>query len=518
MKKIGIIIVLLFALSPKTNSQWQQINSPDLSVNDILKLADGTILIGTGNGLFRSNDNFLSWDSTSVTNNVNLIQKDNFGNIYASVLGSPGYPSGYLFRSTDLGSTWTIPYDIIPDNPHNVLNIFINDSGYVFIIQRHGGSAGMYIPVLKSTDFGTTWSLVYYFFCACEQNSLGCSIIENVSGTLFVSYLFLIYPQYMFGYSIEKKVSGGNWTYYTHKFANNMYLHNHELYIATTSLYGIPSLGIIKSSDDGNTYVQLNNGFSNLDVRQLILTPEVFIAFNGDGIYRSLDEGNNWVRIDHTGLNGSIRRVYYDDNNILYACTNNGLYVFNGVLPVELTSFSAIFENHKICLGWITKSELNNHGFEIERSLDNTNWATIGFREGKGTTSEPQNYNYSDDISEISAQKLYYRLKQIDFNGNFEYSKIIEVEITPTNFSLSQNYPNPFNPSTKIQYAITSRQLVILKVFDVLGKEVATLVNEEKPAGSYDVKFDAAHLPSGVYFYQLRLGDYVDSKKMLLMK
>ncbi|MFZ1279501.1 MAG: T9SS type A sorting domain-containing protein, partial [Ignavibacteriaceae bacterium] len=158
------------------------------------------------------------------------------------------------------------------------------------------------------------------------------------------------------------------------------------------------------------------------------------------------------------------------------------------------------------------------HGFEIERSLDKTSWATIGFREGKGTTSEPQQYSYSDNLSYISTSKLFYRLKQLDFNGTFEYSKIVEVEITPTNFSLAQNYPNPFNPSTSIQYAISSGQLVTLKVYDVLGKEIATLVNEEKSVGSYEIGFNASHLASGIYYYQLRTGDYVETKKMILLK
>ncbi len=529
MKKLVYVIGFILTISSQIWAQWQLLNSPVLSVNDVLKLSNGSILIGTGNGLFRSDDNFLSWDSTSITNNVNLIQKDNLGNIYASVLAGVYNPPGYLFRSTDLGLTWTVPYELIPDNPHNVLNIFINDSGYVFTIQRHGGPGDTYTPVLKSTDLGSSWSLIYDFFCACDQSALGGSIIENVTGTLFVSYLFVIYPQYWLGYAIEKKVPGGNWTLYANKFANNMYLYNDELYMATTSFY-TSSLGLIKSSDDGNTFVQLNNGFSDLDVGQLILTPEVFIALNEDGIYRSLDEGNNWIRLNHTGLIGTINRIYLDDNYSLYACTNNGIYLFTGELPVELISFTAAVVSGSVTLNWSTASELNNHGFEIEKSFDKTNWAIIGFRAGKGTTSETQDYTYSDDISEISTQKLYYRLKQIDFSGNFEYSKIVEVEIAPVEFSLSQNYPNPFNPSTIIKFSIPSVEthrdaslLITLKVFDVLGKEVATLVNEEKPAGNYEVDFNVAQefFPanaSGVYFYQLKAGDYIETKKMVLMK
>ena len=122
------------------------------------------------------------------------------------------------------------------------------------------------------------------------------------------------------------------------------------------------------------------------------------------------------------------------------------------------------------------------------------------------------------DLNSIECRGLL----KLDFDGNFKYSDIIEVEITPLEFSLSQNYPNPFNPSTSIKYAIGSRQFVTLKVYDVLGNEVAILVNEEKPAGSYEIEFKSSvgshQLASGVYYYQLRAGDFIQTKKMILLK
>ncbi|MBK6913382.1 MAG: T9SS type A sorting domain-containing protein [Ignavibacteriales bacterium] len=142
----------------------------------------------------------------------------------------------------------------------------------------------------------------------------------------------------------------------------------------------------------------------------------------------------------------------------------------------------------------------------------------MGFREGKGSTSEPQEYSYSDILSEITPSKLYYRLKQIDFNGDFEYSNIIEIEIAPSAFSLAQNYPNPFNPSTNISYQLPAYGFVSLKVYDVLGNEVATLVNEEQKAGVYSINFNAQLLSSGVYYYQLKSGNNIQTKKMILTK
>ena len=157
-------------------------------------------------------------------------------------------------------------------------------------------------------------------------------------------------------------------------------------------------------------------------------------------------------------------------------------------------------------------------GFEIERSIDKTDWRIIGFKEGNGTTTEPHHYSYSDDISEIATSKLYYRLKQIDFNGSLNILMLLEVEITPSTFSFNQNYPNPFNPVTTINYQIPNDGFVTLKVFDILGKEIANLVNHNKEAGYYTVAFDASKLPSGVYIYILQSGEFVSSKKMLLIK
>lgn len=190
-----------------------------------------------------------------------------------------------------------------------------------------------------------------------------------------------------------------------------------------------------------------------------------------------------------------------------------------GTVPVELVSFSASVAVNVVTLSWSTATELNNHGFEIERSVDKANWITIGFKEGEGTTSEPQQYSYKDNLSEFGAATLYYRLKQFDFIGNYEYSNVIEIYLAPSVFSLEQNYPNPFNPSTTISYQLPVNSIVSLKVYDIIGNEIATLVNEEKLAGKYEVEFSATvGYASGVYYYTLKAGEFIQSKKMILLK
>lgn len=175
-------------------------------------------------------------------------------------------------------------------------------------------------------------------------------------------------------------------------------------------------------------------------------------------------------------------------------------------------------------------------GFEIERLKNYNNeklndWEKIGFVNGYGTTTETQTYSFKGP--QLSVGKYQYRLKQMDFNGSFEFSNVVEVEIgSPNKFVLEQNFPNPFNPYTIIRYTIpnaiyglssraASREegvQVQLKIFDVLGNEVATLVNENKTAGNYEIEFSASNLSSGIYFYKFQAGAFIQTKKMILLQ
>lgn len=186
-------------------------------------------------------------------------------------------------------------------------------------------------------------------------------------------------------------------------------------------------------------------------------------------------------------------------------------------VPVELISFSATTDNRNVNLNWATATETNNSGFEIERRYDKTDWLEIGFVPGHGTTTEKQNYSYIDQ--NVNAGIYSYRLKQVDFDGTFEYSNEIFVNVTaPLEFTLDQNFPNPFNPSTTINYSIPNSSFVQLIVYNSIGQEIAILVNEIIEGGNHSVDFDASNLPSGIYLYKLQAGSFVETKKMILMK
>ncbi|MBL1214964.1 MAG: T9SS type A sorting domain-containing protein [Ignavibacteriae bacterium] len=191
-------------------------------------------------------------------------------------------------------------------------------------------------------------------------------------------------------------------------------------------------------------------------------------------------------------------------------------------LPVELTNFSASANNNSVMLNWETATEIDNYGFEVERAIKNEkvkikNWERIAFVEGHGNSNSPKLYQYADKSSSFG--KYIYRLKQIDIDGSFEYSNIIEVDLgLPDKFELEQNFPNPFNPSTNISFVIPQTSFVSLKVYDTIGNEVAVLVNEELQAGAHNKTFDAAQLSSGIYLYSLIAGETSIVKKMILIR
>ncbi len=206
------------------------------------------------------------------------------------------------------------------------------------------------------------------------------------------------------------------------------------------------------------------------------------------------------------------------------ASLNNGVAWVTGVsalpLPVELTSFTANVSGSSVRLNWQTATEVNNYGFQVQRKKANgkSNWEKVGFVEGAGNSNSPKSYTFTDVVN--SAGKYSYRLKQIDVDGSFKYSDVVEVTVaTPNKFELSQNYPNPFNPTTTIKYSVVGNSVPVkLAVYDVLGRLVKTLVNKNQGAGNYEVRFNANNLPSGIYFYKLAACNFNSVRKMILIK
>lgn len=363
--------------------------------------------------------------------------------------------SGKMIKTTDGGTTWTALNPNFGTNAVNRIKVFGNT------VFAAGGGA----KLAKSTDGGTTWT----------------ALTPNIPGTFFALNFKNQSVGYVAGSSLgaSKTTDGGaTWTALTMPSTLK----------STTSLWGIAF---------GDTAVWMS-------------------SINGDILY-SKDEGATWI----------ITKKITSNNLFCFAVVGNNLWIAGGggailkgysdpSIPVELTSFSAVVKDKVVTLNWKTATETNNRGFEIERKLNKANWESIGFVNGHGTTTEKKEYSFVDDKA---VGNVSYRLKQVDFDGTYKYSSTVEVStLAPGKFELAQNYPNPFNPVTNINFRIVSSSKVSLKIFDILGKEVASLINEVREAGNYTVQFDAAKLSSGIYYYTLTAGGLTDTKKMMLIK
>ncbi|MEO8664332.1 MAG: FG-GAP-like repeat-containing protein [Ignavibacteria bacterium] len=233
---------------------------------------------------------------------------------------------------------------------------------------------------------------------------------------------------------------------------------------------------------------------------------------------------NDTVVVNSGTIYAQYFELTYIDTNVTENCTVY-VYLQEGPLPVELTSFTSNVNGMNVSLKWTTASEINNSGFDIERSniIDHpeqhqTGWSKVGYLIGKGTIFTSSDYEFTD--RNLTSGKYKYRLKQIDFNGNYEYYDLSgEVVIgVPEKYFLSQNYPNPFNPVTNLEFGISDLGFVSLKIFDMAGREITELIGKNMEAGYYKVNFDGSNLSSGIYFYRLQSVDFIETKKMMLLK
>jgi hypothetical protein len=244
---------------------------------------------------------------------------------------------------------------------------------------------------------------------------------------------------------------------------------------------------------------------------------------------------NNSDPANSTDLN-LIQKITFSGTDISFLLTDNSnvpkslstidKMKFSGTdvgnpLPVELVSFTAVASGNKVTLKWSTATEVRNYGFDVERSqmsnVKSEMWEKVGFVEGYGNSNSPKQYSFKDIPK--GGIKFQYRLKQIDTDGKYSYSDAVSVNLgIPNQYALAQNYPNPFNPTTTISFRLPEKSFTTLKIYDELGNEVSSLINEEKEAGSYSVNFNGNNLASGVYFSRLTAGSYTSLIKMLMVK
>jgi hypothetical protein len=248
---------------------------------------------------------------------------------------------------------------------------------------------------------------------------------------------------------------------------------------------------------------------------------------NNIRLTKSENSGTNWTAYNTPGTGTGDYELNTTSNTIkVYGLNTFSTFANSDAsapLPVKIESFTSGVSGRDVKLNWTTESEINNAGFEIQKQFllsgnDYSSWEKTGYVKGNGTKPTASDYTFND--SRLETGKYKYRLKQIDYNGNFEYfnlSGVLEVGI-PDKFLLSQNYPNPFNPSTKIDFQIPEDSRVAIKIYDISGREIKTLENNIMKAGYYSVQFTPDNLSSGIYFYRMTTDKFTNIKKMVYVK
>lgn len=436
--------------------------------------------------------------------------------------------NGGIFRTTNGGSSWS--------QAQSGLNMS-ESVAWVAPIIAHPNVSGTFFTartsVYKTTNNGSSWT----------------AISSPVNGTYPIREMAISKsnPNVMFASSgalIFKSTNGGvNWTNVTTGLPNrtitSVYVHPSDENIVLLTFSGFGTDKVYKSTNGGSSWVSIDGPLPDAPVNDLFIytinpgKPNTYFVATDIGVFVTDDNGVSWTEIPSGIPNTVIMHLDYSDSTKMLRAATHGRGVYEAyidfTIPVELTAFDASIDNKIVNIIWSTATETNNSHFEVERKLKNLEWEKIGEVGGAGTTTIPQTYLFKDDFSFKSYEgKILYRLKQVDFDGTYEYSKIVSVDVyfIPEKFAISQNYPNPFNPDTKISYSIPKGEgyQVTIKVYDLLGKEVATLVNEFKPTGNYQVDFNAAGLTSGIYFYLYEAFDsngmkiHSEVRKMTLLK
>ncbi len=457
-----------------------------------------------------------------------------------------------IYKSTDRGETFTAWGTTIPGSS-SVKNIITTSKSGQTMLAAVEASAD---KIVKTTNGGQTWTTVLdgltfsYFGIPMTPDPTHPDTIYTMSNNIF-------YKSYDFGntWSQVSTVSG-----FTTPCDIEVFPDSSHIILAgdnTTGIFRstnagvtwnqvyvtsgeIPTIaidqrtktawatkwggggGLLKSTDFGQTWVAIPffNGLSMWGVDIAPENPDFVMTgkYSGSNIYITKDGGANWITTALASSNYSIKII---DTLTIFAAQSPGIYKASvPYVPVELASFYASVIDNEVILGWTTATELNNARFEIERSPkgETKEWTRIGEVEGHGTTTSPRRYIYSDRPGVTGA--YLYRLKQVDYDGSFEYSNEIEATTeSPRVFTLEQNYPNPFNPSTNIRFSLPEQAEVTLSIFDVTGREVANVINGKiLQAGNHSLEFNASALTSGVYLYTLKAGDRSQTKKFTLLK
>ncbi len=535
---------------------------------------------GNDGGIYKTTDGGASW--TALNNDLSITQ----------FYGGCAYPTGNTF----LGGTQDNGHLSYDGSNSNWTEVFGGDGGYAAIDQSNSSTIYeeyVYLQLHKSINGGGSWNNAYNGLTDANSSSL-CLFIapfaidpenssvliagsdkvwittnatinwKKSSSTLssgqLISAVTVVNsssPYLGFAGTTGGKIfkctsltgNSDSWTEITPSSNNGAYVrrivvdpsnlqHIYACYSGYNNDGITPTKHVLYSSDQGTTWTDISGYLPDVPVHSLVIDPydsQILYIGTEIGVYETTNGGTNWINT----TTGMASYVPVDElvlqtatNNLLAFTHGRGVFKTTTPLPIELTNFTTQVDNEKVNLNWQTEAELNNYGFEIERSLSPNpsqreggtsgkssamNWEAIGFVHGAGNSNSLKNYSFTDS-NPVGGSNFSYRLKQIDSDGSFNYSKVLNVKVIPSQFMLKQNYPNPFNPTTTIKYSLPVGDRVELKLYNITGKEVASLVNKVQESGNYSVQFNGSNLASGVYFYRLTTSKNSSVKKMILLK
>jgi photosystem II stability/assembly factor-like uncharacterized protein len=527
---------------------WDSVASQVSRNLKAIAFADPQVVLAVGNAgiITRSGDNGSVWQeiSTGTTR----------WNYHAVFFTDPdtGWvvgPDKTILKSLDGGETWTPQ---VSKGTERLWDIY-------FINNKVGWSVGEPVSVsedgviLHTTDGGENWieqpsgskNFLYSCYFIDEQKGWVCggpnaadsSVVLHTSdgGNQWMtqscpasaSLRDIYFINELEGWAVGDNSNvvhttdaGGIWSLITTPGSENYT----SVFFITPKIGWIGGKSILKTTDGGSTWTpQLSlsdeQQIHDIDFIDFQIGWAAVLGSPG-GLYKTMDGGANWTNLEIGTKNALYDISIINDETGWVVGTFSTILKTDAIfVPVELTSFNGVWIDDRVELSWITASELNNFGFEVQRKFSDK-WNKIGFVKGHGTTTRLNYYSFPDYPK--GGGKYSYRLKQLDIDGKVKYSPTREVNV-PTKFSLYQNSPNPFNPETAIGFELPVNAYVKLEIYNMLGQKIATLIDEHRPAGFQQVTWDGKDntgkpVGSGVYFYHIKSGRFEATKKLVLLR
>ncbi|OQY75558.1 MAG: hypothetical protein B6D44_01105 [Ignavibacteriales bacterium UTCHB2] len=520
---------------------WFTPASPNLSEWELALLPDDVgYSVGSNLMINKTTEGYDNWKGMFF--NANLVDVY-FTDELTGYAADGRYIGGPVYKTTDGGYSWFG----LPNFPRNLLSSTLTCVTFIDSLTGFAGSAPC--RIVKTTDAGESWYIVnrtgltdtiglinkIYFINPTtgwavttrggilKTTDSGENWFAQLNAGISVIFSSVYFVDSLIGWTANsnarpyKTTNGGNnWVHQSNiniGFSRDIYFQNFLNGIIVES-------NILYKSIDGGINWNVIPGITGFSIAARLSHYDDIIFVSGFTTYRSINSGEDWE--EFIELNGiRINGVSLLGAGFGFAVGELGMVLkyFDKNVPVELISFISELKGNIVTLKWITVTETNNQGFFVQRKKEGKiDWTNLAFINGAGTSTSINYYFYDDELLQFGKYK--YRLKQIDYNGQYEYSNEIEVNyIDNLDFYLSQNYPNPFNPETKIDYRIPEETLVNISLYDITGSKIKELVNEKKQPGHYTIKLKGGELNSGIYFYRLlTTSGYTAVKKIMFLK